>query len=222
MAAPSRGPRGSALGPGGGIEVLIASNIRQILLDLKELDPKLARETRRKLRQSGDETISEMRAELSKPSPGVVTQRIVRRSRRADGTGQMRYRLQGVVTTGARGSGRRGSRAAIAAGLKTRVVMGQSRQSIRITGAGDPFARSYNMTSWRHPVFLVGRERGARAGIDAGELRKGAAWVEQGGVPYFGDVILRNRKNIQERVEEAMTAAIEAMAAGKAGPMEVL
>ena len=55
------------------LDVQIESNLRTILADLKEFDPKLATAVRRKLRQSGDDAIAEMRAVLAEPSPGIVT-----------------------------------------------------------------------------------------------------------------------------------------------------
>jgi hypothetical protein len=174
------------------------------LADLKEFDPKLARETRKKLRESGDDVIAEMRGVLGGPSPGVVTRRIVERTRRPDGSGALRFRLTGVETAAASRSVSRGARARTAAGLKTRVVAGTTRQSIRLTGLGDPFARSYNLMSWRHPVFRTG------------------TWVEQGGRPYFGTVVLRRSKEISNNVDAALTSAINQVTATRAQIMEDL
>jgi hypothetical protein len=154
--------------PGAGGDFEVRSNIRQVLADLKEFDPKLATATRRRLRASGDEAIAEMRGVLGEAPPGG-------------------------------GARSRGSRDAAAGALKTRVVAGRSRQTIRITGSGDPFAKGYNKArGWRHPVF--GRE----------------PWVQQQGRPYFGSVVVGHGPRMREAIDEALGEAIDAIATNKA------
>ena len=192
----------------GVLDVQVETNLRQVLADLKEFDPKLATAVRRKLRQSGDEAIAEMRAVLAQPSPGIVTKvNTAVTSTRADGSrGQRRVRIVGVETAAAASSRSRGSRQAIADGLKVRVSTGKTRQSIRLAGAGAPFPRSYNMRVWRHPV---------RFNPDVSS-KNDVPWVSQGGRPYFGAVIVKNATQMRSRVFEALDEALAEMARNRA------
>ena len=111
------------LTPGKGADVTVTSNIREVMARLKEFDPALARETRKRLRRSGDEAIAKMRGILAEPPPG--------------GGG-------GVS---------RGSREQAASALAVRVMTGKRQQGVRITGSREAFAKAYNKRSWRHPVY---------------------------------------------------------------------
>lgn len=196
--------------PDGILDVEVESNLRAILADLREFDPKLATLTRRKLRQSGDEAIAEMKQILDEPSPGIVTgTQTAVTSVRADGSrGPRRVRVVGVTTAAAASSRSRGARQAVASGLQVRVNTGRTRQSIRLTGAGAPFPRSYNMRVWRHPV---------RFNPDT-TTKNDVPWVSQGGRPYFGLVVVRRARQMQSRVFEALDEALAEMARDRGTP----
>ena len=197
----TRGARGTVSGPGAGQDFVVTSNIREVLADLRQFDRKLATATRRRLRQSGDDAIEDMRGILAEPSPGIVTGVITKRGR--DARGRRRRLVVGVETEEASGRARsRGARDATAAALRTRVVAGQSRQTIRITGAGDAFSRSYNLLRWRHPIRFNPET------TTASEV----PWVEQGGRPYFGTVIGKRFPQIRREVDEALGEALDAIA----------
>lgn len=163
----------------------------------------MATSTRRRLRQSGDEAIADMRSVLGEPSPGVVTRINTKvTTTRADGSqGARRRRIVGVDTADAKRSRSRGARAATAAALKTRVVTGVSRQSIRITGAGDAFSRSYNMRVWRHPIRFNPETT----------TKNDVPWVSQAGRPYFGSVIGKRWPQIRQNVDAAIAEAVDAI-----------
>lgn len=203
----TRGARGTVSGPGAGADFQITSNIREVLADLREFDRALATETRRRLRQAADGAIEEMRRVLAEPSPGVVTQ-VHSRMEFAQGKRGIyaRRRVTGFDTAAAKGAQSRGARDAVAAGLRTRVVAGKSRQTIRITGSGEAFARSYNLPRWRHPVRFNPATTSA----------KNVPWVEQAGRPYFGAVVAKQRAEIYRRVDEALADAIDAIARNRA------
>ena len=186
------------------LDVGVESNLRTILADLKEFDPKLATAVRRKLRQSGDDAIAEMRAVLAEPSPGIVTgTRTAITSRRMDGSiGPRRVRIVEVMTSTSSSGQTRGSRQAIADGLRVRVQTGATRQSIRLTGAGAPFPKSYNMKVWRHPVRFNSNT------TTASEV----PWVSQGGRPYFGAVLVKRGAQIKSQVYEALDEALAEIA----------
>lgn len=183
------------------LDVHVETNLRQVLGDLKEIDPRLATAVRRKLRQSGDEAIAEMRQVLAEPSPGIVVgTRTALTKRRMDGTVAKTRRVRLVeVTTQASTSGQsRGSRAQIAAGLRTRVSTGKTRQSVRLSGAGGPFPKSYNLRLWRHPVRFN----------PATTTKDQVPWVTQGGRPYFGAVIVKHATAMRSRLYEAIDEAL--------------
>ncbi len=194
--------RGEGAGPGSGVDFGGTSNIRQVLADLKQIDPRLTTATRRKLRQSGDEAIAEMRSVLAQPSQGVVTRTTTSLARRSDGSGPRRLRVTSFATAAASRTRSRGARAAIAAGLRTRVVAGESRQKVRITGPGDAFARSYNMPLWRHPIRFN----------PATTSKNDVPWVTQAGRPYFGTVVGRRWREIRKNIEDALTEALDIIA----------
>lgn len=196
----TRGARGTVSGPGAGQDFQLRSNLRGVLSDLKEIDPKLATATRRKLRQSGDDALEEMRKVLAEPSPGVVT-RVIKTAGR-DSRGRRRMLATGVETREADRTRSRGARAGVARGLKTRVVTGKTRQTIRITGSGDAFARSYNLLRWRHPIRFNPETTTASQ----------VPWVEQGGRPYFGTVVARRQREIFRRIDDALGEALDTIA----------
>ena len=153
------------LTPGEGADIVVTSNIREVMARLKEFDPALARETRRRLRRSGDEAIARMRGVLAQPPPG-------------GGRGE---------STGARDQA--------ASALTVRVMTGKRQQGVRIVGSREPFAKSYNKRSWRHPVY------GNRE-----------VWAEQEGRPYFGSVVAQEAPAMREEIAEALQDALDVVA----------
>ncbi len=155
--------------PGEGVEITVTSNLREVLAGLKEVEPALARTTRRSLRRSGDEATAEMRGILAQPPPG--------------GTARAAY--EGGFTS-------RGSRDQASAALRTQVQTSKRREGVRIVGSREPFAKSYNKRSWRHPVF---------GNTDV--------WVEQEGRPYFGSVVAKHAPAMRDAIERALVEALE-------------
>lgn len=196
----SRSTRGARGVGSTDLEIRARTNVKELLAELKQVDPKLATALRRRLRQSGDEALEVMREILAQPSPGVVTAR--RYSLGLDSRGRARRMVSGVETTGSRGRGR-GSRLAIANRLKVQVRTGNraSSQGLRISGVGDPFSRSYNLIRWRHPVRFNPET------TMASQVR----WVEQGGRPYFSKAIAAHYKTIYANVDAAIDDAREAL-----------
>lgn len=183
-----------------GLGVSANVDLRGLLRTLKEIDPALARAVRKRLRQSGDEAIVEMRRILAEPSKGLVT-RVVR-GEGTDARGARRRSIAlGVESTGSRGRSK-GTRDAIAKGIKVAVRTGAkpATQGVRLTSSAPsvaPMARSYNMLRWRHPV------RFNSANQDASEVQ----WVMQAGNPYFGKVLTDRAGDIKQRVLEAIEDA---------------
>lgn len=203
----TRGARGTVSGPGAGADFRVESNIREVLADLREFDRKLATATRRRLRQAGDDAIEEMRQVLAEPSPGIVTQVHTRVEMAVGKNGAyLRRRVSGFDTAAAKSTTSRGARNAVASALRTRVVAGKTRQTIRISGSGEAFARSYNLARWRHPIRFN----------PATTSKSNVPWVEQAGRPYFGAVVAKHHRDIYRRVDEALADAIDAIARNRA------
>lgn len=183
---------------GGDGETLLANfdirtNLRQVMNLLKEYEPKLSTEIRRRMRQSGDSMITAMGDLLDEYDGGVVTGKTY--SRQLDRSGKRRRMVDQVNTREANRARSRGSREEIKAGLKTRVSTGVRRTSIRVTASKGELKRSLNTKSWRHPVF-------------DGE----AQWVEQPGNQYFNSGAYSEAQNLKEALEDAIHDALEALA----------
>jgi hypothetical protein len=104
----------------------IKSNLRQVMADLKEFDPKLATGVRKALRNAGEPAITEMGNLLDE------------------------YR----ATSGERKS--KGTRDEIKSGLKFRVTTGKTRSALRLNTTSGEIRKALNAKSWRHPVFGTG------------------------------------------------------------------
>ncbi|WP_125777194.1 hypothetical protein [Antribacter gilvus] len=102
----------------------IRSNLRQFLADLKEFEPALARDVRRRMRRSGDSAIAEMGRILDD----------------YQGATDVRHPL---------GS----AREEIKSGLRLRVTAGKTRTTVRLVSTRGAIAKPMNMREWRHPVF---------------------------------------------------------------------
>lgn len=175
-----------------------APDLRVLLDHLKAVEPKLATALRRELRASGDSIIAEQRAILNGAKPGSV--RVARSELRliVPKNGRKPYfAKRNVFDVGAdKTGGVSDLRDKIAAGLKTRVVAGASRQSVSIKTTG-PRNGSYNMalvwsrSMFRHPVF--------------GDTSK---WVYQKGQPYFWSPAKKGIVQVRERIAAVVDEAL--------------
>jgi hypothetical protein len=87
----------------------------------------------------------------------------------------------------------------IAAGLRTRVTAGATRQSVGITSAGPrkggaSLAKVFERRAFRHPVF------------------GSSAWVDQPGHPYFNKPVKDGAERMRERLELAVDDILERIA----------
>ena len=180
------------------------ASLRSVLQALKSIDPKLATNLRRELRDAGDDIIAAQRAELTKRAPKVAGRsedwRIIVPKRDKNGRTRKPY-LARRVTYHA-GETRQGGdsdlRQQISDGLRTRVITGAKREGVevRTTGpriGGSNMARVWQSKQFRHPVF------------------GGEGWAVQFGHPYFfGPVTDELRTRMQNRVKQAIDAAVDA------------
>lgn len=186
-----------------GLDVDTAS-LRSVLQALKQIDPKLATNLRRELRESGEEIVAAQRAELAERAPKVAGRseswRLITPKRGKNGKARRPYLARRVdYHAGAtRVGGDSDLRQQIADGLRTRVVTGAKREGVEVktTGpriGGSNMARVWQKKQFRHPVF------------------GGEGWAVQFGHPYFfGPVTDHLRYRMQDRVKKAIDAAVDA------------
>ncbi|MEZ3156856.1 hypothetical protein AB1K56_07975 [Microbacterium sp. BWR-S6Y] len=170
-------------------------NLRAILAEIKEIDPKLANNLRREFRRSGDEILAAQRAALAKRPPRVggsstVLRMIRPRNGRKPYLALRRQYQEGGTRTG----GVSKLRSKIAGGLRVRTIASQRRQAVefKTTGprnGGANMARVYESRMFRHPVF--GRP---------GE------WAPQYGQPYFFKPVT---DEMRQRMSARITSAID-------------
>lgn len=180
------------------------ASLRSVLQALKSIDPKLATNLRRELRDAGDDIIAAQRAELTERAPKVAGRseswRLIVPKRDKNGRTRKPY-LARRVTYHA-GETRQGGdsdlRQQISRGLRTRVLTGAKREGVEVktTGpriGGSNMARVWQAKQFRHPVF------------------GGTGWAVQFGHPYFfGPVTDELRTRMQNRVKKAIDAAVDA------------
>lgn len=180
------------------------ASLRSVLQALKSIDPKLATNLRRELRDAGDDIIAAQRAELTERAPKVAGRsedwRLITPKRDKNGRTRKPY-LARRVTYHA-GETRQGGdsdlRQQISDGLRTRVITGAKREGVEVktTGpriGGSNMARVWQSKQFRHPVF------------------GGEGWAVQFGHPYFfGPVTDELRTRMQDRVKKAIDAAVDA------------
>lgn len=182
---------------------LDADDVRVKFDRIKEFSPSLARDTRRELRRSGDEIITEQRAVLSGPLPrGVAVAGKTRRLVVNGKTGQTHFRvLNRYKSVDVKNAGRgRGMREAIKASLKTRVTITEKRTaiSVRTTNARKTGANFWQARRFRHPLF-GDRDR----------------MLYQAGQPYFWAPAFRGAERMTGRVSAAIDKALRSVADGK-------
>jgi hypothetical protein len=114
------------------------NQLKALIAEVKEFDPKLATALRKQLRQIGGTIVDAMQAEVRKAPPGG----------------------------GSRSTGSHRTRQQIAEGLGVQVATGKKRQGVFITGSSKAMAegrksmpRAYNKATFRHPVFKSNRRR---------------------------------------------------------------
>lgn len=177
-------------------------DLRGLLAGLKDVEPKLATNLRRELRQSGDGIIAAQKSILAgrPPRVGGSTKKLRLITPRNGRRPYFAFR-----TTYQPGDTRVGGvsnlRDQIAQGLRTRVATGKTRQSVEVR-TGGPRNDGYNMArvwqsaQFRHPVF--------------GDQND---WSTQFGQSYFFAPItaeLRElmRGRIQQSIDDALAAAV--------------
>lgn len=180
-------------------------DLRELLADLKDFSPRLARDIRRDLRRSGEEVIASQKAILSGPLPGGVVHTGYRNGRDSLGRRRRLATFQDTATSTANGRRTTRLRADIAKGLKVRVVAGKTRQGIELKTSGPRrdgynMARVYQARVFRHPAF--------------GEPD---SWVYQKGQPYFWGPAFDGLDAMRGRVDEALGRAVAALA-GRSSP----
>lgn len=176
------------------------AQLASLLGGLKELPPKIRRDTRRDLRGVGDDAIGEMREILSGPLPAGTEKSGERRTlavSKRKGTFYVVkknvYRDVDVKRPG-RSSG---MREAIKSGLRTRVVTGARYTGIDVKTTGPRLgkhnqAKVWNLARFRHPTF--GRDD---------------SWVYQQGQPFFYGPMRRGADAMIQRAEEILTRNIK-------------
>lgn len=187
----SRSTRG-ARGGDGTVDFDVQSNLRDVLAAVKEFDPKLATEVRKKFRAIGESAIKDMSAILDEPPPGMVTGFTY--AKQFDSRGRLRRMKTGMSTKGANRRRSTGQREVVKQGLKTRVTTGKSRTSIRVMATNGTLRKVYNTRSWRHPVF--------------GDTEN---YVEQAGTSYFNRGAYAQKQATEHALRQAIEAALEAV-----------
>jgi len=170
-------------------------NLREILTEIRAVDPKLANNLRREWRRAGDEILAAQRAALAKRPPKVGGSskqlRLIRpRGRRKPYLAFRRIYKEGDT----RASGESQLRAKIAGGLRVRTIASTRRQAIEFTSSGPRkgganMARVFEKRLFRHPVFGRPDE-----------------WVPQFGQPYFFEPIT---DDMQTRMSVRITRSID-------------
>lgn len=178
---------------------LDTSNLREVLAEVRQASPALARQLRKRLRGTGEEIIAEQRSILDGPLPSGIRRTGTRYRMVRPRNGRARY-MHKVATfedveVGRRRS--RGMRAGIKKSLKTRVVAGRTRQGVNVRAerrVGGVMVNAWESRRFRHPVF----------GDTTGER----AWVDQKGGPYFWGPAMRGRDAARQRIGRAIDDAL--------------
>lgn len=106
-------------------------DLRQILADLKAVEPKLATALRRNIRDAAKVAAKASQDEVRKPPPPRIVRAGSNRPRPAS----------------------KGSREQAAKGIRVQIATGQRTQGVRIVQTQRGFAKAYNAKRFRHPVF---------------------------------------------------------------------
>lgn len=176
-------------------------NLREILDDIRAVDPKLANSLRREFRRAGDEILAAQRAALSKRPPRVggssTGLRLIRpRNGRKPYFAFRRTYREGETRSG----GVSQLRAKIAGGLRVRTIASARRQAVefKTTGpsnGGANMARVFEKRMFRHPVF-----------------GGSGAWAPQYGQPYFFKPVTNDmRQRMADRINKAIDDAFASL-----------
>jgi len=176
------------------------ASLQDLLKGLRDLPPKVKRETRKELRTVGDDIIRAQIEILDGPLPegtqktGKKLTLIVNRRGRRQAVYKNTFEDRGVQ----RGGRSTGLRESIKSGLKTRIVTGKTRQGIQMRTTGpvrdDGFnaAKFWQKKNFRHPVF------GNRD-----------TYVYQQGQPYFFGPVVEGRNDLLDKATKILNDAIE-------------
>ena len=183
---------------------LDTTNVRDVLEAAKAFSPKLARELRRELRKVGSDIIAEQTKILSGPLPGSIAVTGTKTRLVVPKDGRAPYRRTVNVYEERQRTARtrnRGMRKAIAAGLKTRVVTGKTRQGVSVrttrSASGDAPVQAWQSRRFRHRVF------------------NSDTFVNQLGQPYFWGPAIAGRDAALKKIDAALAAAITEMTTGE-------
>lgn len=182
-------------GSGDGDFTLDVSNLREVLAEVKQASPALARSLRKRLRSTGDEIIAEQRAILDGPLPGNAAKSGTRLKLIKAGDGRKSYtrRVNTYEDVATKRNRTSGMRAGIKKSLKTRVVAGKTRQGVNVRTEkrlGGPMTIQWQARIFRHPVFATGSDE--------------KTWTTQKGQPYFWAPAMRGRDAAARKVSAAI------------------
>jgi len=183
---------------------LDTTNLREVLAAVQDFSPALARQLRRELRTVGADIIADQKRLLGAKLPGSVAVAGTKTRLVVPKDGRKPYLRKVNVYEERERVARdrnRGMRKKIAAGLKTRVVAGKTRQGVsvrtdrRISG---PMAQAWQAKRFRHPVFRTGE------------------YVDQLGQPYFWGPAVDGVDAAAQKIDAAIAAALNEMSKGGA------
>ena len=178
----------------------IRSNLRQVLTDLHEIDPAMARAIRKKLRATGARAIAAMKEILEEDKGGVVTGKT--HALGVDRLGRARIRVKDLKVREANRHRSTGARKEVASGLSLRMTNGKNSTKVRLVSAKGNLRKALNKKSWRHPVFDDPT----------------AKWVEQPGNQYFNRGAYSEMKHLREDLEDAIMDALDVIDAHRGAP----
>jgi len=182
-----------------------ASELLQLIKDAQVADKRIYSRLRKALKESADEAVGAAKAEVQGPPPAKVgsIKRGVKVTRRKNGSLRTQVVIAGYnARTDATRSRSTGLRRNIAGTIGASIPTAKSKAAqitIRANANKMPsgqksMVKAYNSGKlFRHPVFA-----------DQSKTRDQWKWAYQGGRPYFGSVILANRKQMLNKIEATM------------------
>ncbi len=183
---------------GSGIRI-DADEFSSLFRELQAVDKKLANEIKRGLRDQAKPLVNEMRSAVTSPQ-SKRSARIVqtKRKQRSGEEYEVRTNTANLVAAGI------GFRMGTGANPFVRF----SASSAKLPPGRKPMTRALNKPKFRHPVFgRTVRSKGLRGLFG----KRDAVWVEQAGRPYFGAVILDERRKLLEAIDAALDRVAESI-----------
>lgn len=163
-----------------------APSFRELFARSSQVEPKLKRALRKRIRDASKGIVSAVQAEARQQGEGVA------QSAGWKLEGRRMRRSYGYAAGGGRSTGLRDD---IAAGVSAQIMTGTTREGVRIVSRGRLAGAWESKRGWRHPVF---GNRGA--------------WIQQSGRPgYFFETVSAGVPAIQAAVESAMAEAVKSL-----------